>query len=401
MKFLHTADWHIGRTLNGFSLLSEQEYAFSQIEAIAQERGVDAIIIAGDLYDRSVPPTEAVKAFNHMISSLAIGHRIPVFAISGNHDGANRLNFGHEFFKRAQFYLNTKLEDAIRPIEFGDTQVFLLPFIDPIDVRVYYGKQGEDEETLKGYSKIGDAIARVVQDMKAQFKPDHRHILVTHFSVLKKMDDQDQEAFNAQLSSETSSTVGGLASVTSDLFSDFDYVALGHIHTRFASPSETIAYSGSPIAFNTKEAKMAQEKGVYIVDVTPEGVQKEFVPLKVQKPIVVLEENYDTLIDPTFYEKQPRFNAWFSFQLMDYGRKKMMGINVRAELENIYGPDIVELVIAEQKRDQPQNRQKEKTASEIAPEQLIGNFYSEMTNHPLSDYQRQAVDDILTQLRKD
>jgi exonuclease SbcD len=401
MKFLHTADWHIGRTLNGFSLLSEQAHAFSQIEAIAKAHAVDAVVIAGDLYDRSVPPTEAVKAFNHMISSLAIGDQLPVFAISGNHDGANRLNFGHEFFKRAKFYLNTKLEDAIMPIEFDNTQVFLLPFIDPIDVRVYYGQQGEDEETLKGYSKIGDAVVRVIEDMKANFKPDMQHVLVTHFSVLKKDDEADEEAFKAQLSSETTSTVGGLANITSDLFADFDYVALGHIHTRFASPTDTVVYSGSPVAFNTKEAKMRQDKGVYIVDVTPEGVHKTFVPLTVQKPIVVLEENYDTLIDPNFYANQPRFNAWFSFQLMDYDRKKMMGVNVRAELENIYGPDIVELVIAEQKRDQSQTRDHDKTASEIAPEQLIGNFYEEMTNHPLSDYQRQTVDDILTQLRKD
>jgi exonuclease SbcD len=146
MKLLHTADWHIGRTLNGYSLLDEQEHAFSEILKIAKEEQVDGIVIAGDIYDRAVPSTDAVTALNKMLVTLNIQNKIPIYAISGNHDGAKRLNYGREWMEFSNFHLNTLLKEAFVPIETPEVQIFLLPFFDPMDARVYYQSQGMDED---------------------------------------------------------------------------------------------------------------------------------------------------------------------------------------------------------------------------------------------------------------
>ena len=116
MKFLHTSDWHVGRTLNGWSLLEEQEWAFQQIVDLAIREQVDGVIIAGDLYDRAVPPVDAIKLFNKTLARLVLEEQIPVYAISGNHDGAERLHFGRDFFQHQGLHLSTRLEEAFEPI---------------------------------------------------------------------------------------------------------------------------------------------------------------------------------------------------------------------------------------------------------------------------------------------
>jgi len=400
MKFLHTADWHIGRTLNGFSLESEQVYAFKQILEIAKSNMVDGIIIAGDLYDRTVPNTDAVTTFNEMVKKLTFESNIPIYAISGNHDGARRLEFGHEFFKSLNFYMYTNLEHALNPVETSEVQIFLLPFLDPMDIRLFYKHfMGENDEEVKKYQNINDGIKRIITDMKKKFNPFKKQILVTHFAVTKK-DEVDDNKLRTIMFSEATSTVGGLAVLTSDIFADFDYVALGHIHTNLASPSENIVYSGSPVMFNTKEAKLKQTKGVYIVDLSKENVCKTFVPLRVEKPIFVLEETFDTLVDPKFYEIYTTKKAWFSFRIINYDRVALTGINIRSRLEEIYGKDIVELTIDE-KIDNFSQKNTDSNMKKLAPEEVITRFYQEFTEENMTDYQREIVTTILEKVIKE
>ncbi|OFI46091.1 exonuclease sbcCD subunit D [Floricoccus penangensis] len=402
MKFLHTADWHIGRTINGFSLLEEQKYAFEQIKEIAKNESVDALIIAGDLYDRSIPSVEAVTTFNEMLTDLVINEKIPVYAISGNHDGAKRLNFGRDFFADSNFYLSTNIEEAMKPVETEDTQYFLLPFIDPSDARVYYKNiVDEDDDTVKSYTKISDAVRRIVSDMREHFVEGKNHVLVTHFAVSKKGEESDDELKQLMLS-ETTSTVGGLATLTHDIFKDFDYVALGHIHTHKASPSERVVYSGSPVIFNSKEAKLSTQKGIYIVDDFDGKINTKFINLKVKKPFYVLNEDFETLTSKDFYKKYSGQIAWYSIQLKDYDRKAMEGINIRARLEDIYGTDIVELSFEESSQDNKNQSQNKSTyVGQNAPEVTINNFYEEMTGQKPSDFQEKVIEDILIDIRKE
>ena len=373
MKFLHTSDWHVGRTLNGWSLLEEQEWAFQQIVDLAISEKVDGVIIAGDLYDRAVPPVDAIKLFNKTLARLVLEEQIPVYAISGNHDGAERLHFGRDFFQPQGLHLSTRLEEAFEPIELEDCQIFLLPFIDPIDARIYY-KDNEDKE-IQG---IGDALAYIIKDMEKAFDPEKAHILVTHFAVSKK-DDSDGQSLRELMLSETSNTVGGLTNVTSDLFKNFDYVALGHIHTRFASPTKRVQYSGSPISLNVKEAKRKEEKGVYILD-------------------------FETLMSPEFYKEQPCQKSWFAFEIQLSSRKELEGINVRARLEEIYGTDIVEITFSRLGDVREENLTVNHHLKDLemqSPQEIVFDFYQTVTGGDvLSERQTALVESIFEEIER-
>ncbi len=388
MKLLHTADWHIGRQLNsnGISLLDDQTYVLEQIIDLAKKEAVDGVIIAGDLYDRGLPPVEAVSLFNQTLNRLLFEAGIPVYAITGNHDSAKRLEFGQEFFRRQGFHLVSRLADSFQPIELEGLQIFLLPFIDPIDARVYY--QDSDLSTMDG------VMRRIIADMKEQFNPAKKQILVTHFAVSKGADDSD---LRQQMLSETTRMVGGLTTLTSDLFADFAYVALGHIHTRYASPTETVVYSGSPLIFNKDEAKRQDVKGVYLLDISDGAIQKTFHPLKPYKDFYVLEAPYQELLQQVFYDKYPRKKARFAFDILVEERKDLEGINVRFQLEEIYGQEIIDLRIKETKAKPKMKRASfNSSQSQLAEDQLIADFFSEMTGgDQLTAYQKSLVEELL------
>ena len=394
MKFLHTADWHIGRNLNGYPLLDEQKYAFKQIMEIAQTEKVDGVVIAGDIYDRAVPSPEAVTTLNDMLKEINLTNNIPIYAISGNHDSAKRLNYGREWMAQTDFHLNTLIEEAFTPVETPEAQIFLLPFFDPLDARTYYGHHGMDKDEAKKITTINDAMQLVVADMVQKFDQNKKHILVTHFSVTPKKGDE------IELTSETTSKVGGLANLTTDNFKDFDYVMMGHIHTRFASPSENIRYSGSPVKFNVKEARIKnQGKGVDIVTFDDSGIHREFKPLKPETDLIVVEENWETLCDPDFYNQYPLKKAWFAITVKDFDRSKYTQVNTRAELEKRYGT-IVEL---NYENTVTNISQQDKTTdiTQISPEETVSKFFQTITGKELSNRQKTLVDTVFNEVERE
>ena len=386
MKFLHTADWHIGRTINGFSLLEEQKYAFKQILSIAKEHKVDGIIIAGDLYDRAVPSVESVTTFNQMIKEMNIIEQLPIYAISGNHDGAKRLNYAKDWLDFNHLHLRTSLEEAFIPIKEKETQIFLLPFFDPMDARIYFSNQGLSEEESKEIKTIDQAMSLVIAEMKKQFDKNKKQILITHFAV-----SPHKQEIN--LTSETSSKVGGLATLNASQFADFDYVALGHIHTRLASPSPKIQYSGSPVKFNIKEAK--SQKGVFIVETKESSVTSDFIPLQIQTDLVVLKEEWEQLINREYYEKQPINQAWFAITIKNFDRAKLAGQNLRAQLQKIYGT-IVELDYQFKER-QVQKKQVRNIES-LDNIGIISSFYELTTGEKLNKIQEELIEKTFKQL---
>lgn len=394
MKLLHTADWHIGRTLNGYSLLDEQKHAFDQILQIAKDEHVDGVVIAGDIYDRAVPNPEAVAALDKMLREINLENKIPIYAISGNHDSAKRLNYGREWMEYTNFHLNTFISEAFTPIETDDVQIFLLPFFDPLDARVYYQKQGMPEENVKNITTIGAAMQLIVRDMVKLFDKNKKHLLITHFAVTPNKDEE------IPLTSETTSKVGGLATLTTDQFKDFDYVMLGHIHTRLASPSETVRYSGSPVKFNIKEARLKNKgKGVDIVNIDDSGITHEFKPITPKTDLVVLEEDWPTLCDADFYKKQQINQDWFAITIKNFDRSEHVQTNIRAELQKRYGT-IVEL---DYQIDQGKN-ELENTAvniNEISPEETVDKFYQTITGKDLSNKQKTIVENIFNEVERE
>lgn len=394
MKLLHTADWHIGRTLNGYSLLDEQENAFDQILQIAKDEQVDGIVIAGDIYDRAVPSSDAVTALDKMLREINLENHIPIYAISGNHDSAKRLNYGREWMEYTNFHLNTFLKEAFTPIETDDTQIFMLPFFDPLDARVYYQGQGLPEDDVKDITTIGQAMQLVVSDMVKLFNPDKKHLLITHFAVTPNQDTK------LELTSETTSQVGGLATVTTDHFKDFDYVMLGHIHTCYASPSDTVRYSGSPVKFNVKEARLKNKsKGVDIVTINEQGISSKFIPLIPKTDLIVLDEDWQTLCDADFYKQQPIKKDWFAITIQNFKRSEHVQTNVRSELQKRYGT-IVEL---DYQLDQEELDEQNITTNidEISPEDTVNQFFHSITGDNLSNRQKTIVDSIFNEVERE
>ncbi|WP_086349131.1 exonuclease SbcCD subunit D [Candidatus Enterococcus clewellii] len=375
MRFLHTADWHIGKKLHGYSLLEDQLHVFDQMIQLAKQEKVDGIIIAGDLYDRSVPSVDAVERFNQMIIKLNLEEKFPVFAISGNHDSAIRLETGGPWFRQSEFHLHTRLEQAFHPVEFGEVQLFLLPYFEPSDARIYF----DNKEEIR---TIEQAMTVVIEEIKKQFKPEMAHVLVSHFFA----------AGSAKSDSETKLTVGGLDTVPLDLLEDFDYVALGHLHNKDALISDSIRYSGSPLKFSLSERK--QEKGVWIVDVEEKKVDLSFHPLLPKREIKELQGTFKELTQQEFYESLDRKDFMF-IQLTD----RAVIPNMMYQLRKIY-PNILGVERVYGRENDQKILAKEISVKQLSPLELSKQFFEEMTEEELTNQQEQWLNESLDAIQQ-
>ena len=229
MRFLHLSDLHLGKRVCEFSMLDDQRYILEEILSLLDTRPVDAVLLAGDLYDKPVPPAEAVRLLDWFLTELA-DRKLPVFAISGNHDSAERVAFGAHLLAGSQVYVSPVFEGAPAPIPFtdayGPVDIYLLPFLKPAMVRHIY-----PDEPIESYNDaLGCVLRRCAPD------PARRSVLVAHQFV----------AGAAACESEEPS-VGGLDCVDAALFDGFDYVALGHLHSPQKVGRDTLRYCGTPL----------------------------------------------------------------------------------------------------------------------------------------------------------
>ena len=258
MKFLHLADLHFGRLLYGRSLIEDQKHFVENIllPAIDREQP-DAILIAGDVYDRQIASTEAIALFDALITAIS-ARSIPAVIISGNHDGPERMAIGTGLLARLGIHIVTTLTAAFTPIEIGDVQIFALPYFDPAQMRAVLG-----DDTLRG---AGPCMRAAVERMTAQFAPDKKHILMAHcFAAGSMTSDSESQIF-----------VGGSGDVPTDCFAPFDYVALGHLHASQRA-GENARYAGSPLKYSVDESH--QKKSLTFVTVDDAGFQVDLYPL--------------------------------------------------------------------------------------------------------------------------
>ena len=255
MKFLHTADLHIGKRVNEFSMLEDQKYVLGQMLKIACDVKPDAVLIAGDLYDRSVPVGEAVSLLDDFITELA-GRGIAVCAVSGNHDSPERLSFGSRIMRKSGVHIAGIFTGQMPKVtfcdRFGEICVYLLPFLKPAAAEPFFGP----ENTGSYFDAVSAAISSCDIDAAK------RNVLVAHQFVTAK-GTQPQRC-----DSETIS-IGGVDNVDFSAFSPFDYVALGHLHGPQRIGRDTVRYSGSPLKYSFSEAR--QEKSVTVVELGEKG----------------------------------------------------------------------------------------------------------------------------------
>ena len=251
MRFLHLSDLHLGKRVCEFSMLEDQRYILEQILTLLDETPVDGVLLAGDLYDKPVPPAEAVRLLDWFLTQLA-ARKLPVFAISGNHDSADRVAFGSALLADSRVYVSPVFTGAPQPIPLqdahGTVDVYLLPFLKPAMVRHVW-----PDESIESYN---DALACVLRHCTPD--PGHRSVLVAHQFV----------AGAAACESEEPS-VGGVDSVDAALFDAFDYVALGHLHSPQKVGRDTLRYCGTPLKYSFSEA--SQHKSVTFVELGEKG----------------------------------------------------------------------------------------------------------------------------------
>lgn len=364
MRFLHTADWHIGKKLHGYDLLKNQQRAMDEILTIAKQEAVDAIVIAGDLYDRSVPGVESVALLNQQLIKMNLTEKFPILAISGNHDSSTRLATGSPWYHQTQFHLHTTIEEALTPVELEDVQFFLLPYFEPIAARLFFA----DEEIRT----ISQGVLRVVEAMIASFDPTKKHVLVTHFFV----------AGSLRTDSETMIEVGGLDAVPVDVFDAFDYVALGHLHSKNALKTGKVRYSGSLLKYSLSE--LNDEKGVWIIDTDTPELTPLFHPLTPLQDMKVVEGSFKELTDPAFYQTFDR-EAFLHVLLTDQGVIPNMMHQLRAIYPNILSVERLnghEVVMKE--RQQRLEKQ--------SPQALSQQFFTDMTGSTFTTKQQQWLE---------
>ncbi|WP_068672632.1 exonuclease SbcCD subunit D [Oceanobacillus sp. Castelsardo] len=260
MKFFHTADWHLGKLVQGVYMTDDQRYILKQFVEAVEEEKPDAVIIAGDLYDRAVPPTEAVHLLDEVLETIVIKLNIPVLAVAGNHDSPSRLNFGRSIMKEKGFHIIGNFTDDFDPVvlkdEHGEVHFHLVPYCDPSVVRTIL----EDDE-IRSHD---DATKKIIEQMNIQLDPNVRHVYVGHAFVTPFGEEQENTS-----ESERPLTIGGAEYVDARQFKDFHYTALGHLHRAHYVMDETIRYSGSILKYSISEEN--HKKGFLIVDMDADG----------------------------------------------------------------------------------------------------------------------------------
>ena len=283
MKLIHLSDLHLGKRVYEYSMLEEQEIILKRVLSIIDEEKPDGVIIAGDVYDKSMPSAEAVSLFDDFIFQLA-QRKQQVFVIAGNHDSPERIAFGSRILDIGGIHMSPVYNGTIEPIclndDYGNINVYMLPFVKPVLVRRYY-----EDADITSYT---DALRCVIGNMAID--TSKRNILVTH-----------QFVTGASRTESEDISVGGSDNVDADIFEQFDYVALGHLHSPQNCGSDRIRYCGTPLKYSFSEAK--DQKSVTVVELLQKGEVSyrtiELIPLH---DLVELKGSYEELTLKSFYE---------------------------------------------------------------------------------------------------
>lgn len=296
MRFMHLADLHIGKKVNGFSMLEDQRHVLKQVLKVAGEKNLDGVLLAGDIYDKSVPSGEAVQLLDWFLTELA-NLDLEVYMISGNHDSVERLSFGSKLLAKSGLHVSSIYDGHLEPIvlqdEYGPLNLYLLPFVKPIDVRNALEKRWKTtEETDVDLSHIrtyDDAVAEVLKEIN--LNTSERNLLVAHQFVTGALRCDSEDI-----------SVGGIDNVSAELFEDFDYVALGHIHGPQVITKDSIRYAGTLLKYSFSEWK--HEKSITIVELKEKGnVDFEIIPVELLKDMRVVEGDFKTIMSRDYYEK--------------------------------------------------------------------------------------------------
>lgn len=365
MKFMHISDLHIGKQVNGYSMIEDQRYILKSILREVDKEDVDGVLIAGDVYDKSVPSAEAVTVLDDFLVRLAKKKK-PVFIISGNHDSAERLAFGGRLFEAQNIYLSPVYQGEARCITmedaYGEVNIYLLPFVKPTQVKAFLK---EEEDRITDYSS---AIAAVIDHMNIDTKK--RNVLLMHQFVTGAVRCDSEEV-----------SVGGLDQVDGSILKDFDYVALGHIHGPQKLGEGNIRYCGTPLKYSLSEVN--HKKSVTIVELKEKGeLILQEIPLIPKRDMYHLRGTYEELSSLNYYKGKEFQNGYVHVTLTN----EEDILEVKGRLQTIY-PNLMSVEYDNRRTRSTLHLQATEEVEKKSPLELFENLYEQQNNQELTKEQ--------------
>lgn len=381
MRILHLADLHLGKILQEQPLIEDQKYMLEEIIKKVQEENIEIILISGDIYDRSIPQTDAVDMLDYFLNKLIKDLKKQVFMISGNHDSKERLGFGNKIFENDGLYISSKYEGQIKKVElqdeYGKLNIYLLPFIKPVEVKKYF------EDEILSYD---ETIKKIIE--KENIDETQRNIILTHQFVTcigEEVERTDSETIS----------LGGIDNVDISNYDKFDYVAIGHVHRPQRIGRDTARYAGTMLKYSFSEVN--HKKTIPIIDFKEKGNINiklvELTPLRdmreIKGPIEELtkKENYkntntEDYIKAIITNEEPVYDAI-------------------GKIRKVY-PNVLKLEIQNSKSSVSQNDEKEKELQNIKNKsevELFNEFYKFQNYTELNDEQTQVIENIVKEIK--
>ena len=378
MKFMHLADLHLGKRVNEFSMLEDQKYVLEQVLKLLDEEQAEGLLIAGDIYDRQVPPIEAVKLFDDFLTRVSLKH-IPAYVISGNHDSIERVSFGARLMEGSGIHMATEYNGAVDVVrakdEYGAIDIYLLPFLKPAQVRAVWGEAAEEIRTYE------EALSFVMS--KITRNEEHRSILLAH-----------QFAAGAVTCDSEEHVVGGLDHVDLSCFDGFDYVALGHLHGAQRVGRDTVRYAGTLLKYSFSEVN--HKKNVTMVDLREKGTVEVY-----SRQISPLHEMRD--IRGSYAEVTNRAN-YEGTDTKDYVRITLTDeediFDAVGKLRVIY-PNLMRLEYDNMRTRQNCSVTVSEKEEEKAPVALAEELFRMQNNRPMSEEQGIYMQEMIRRVWED
>lgn len=371
MKFIHLSDLHIGKRVNEFPMYEDQEYILTEIIKIIDNEKPDAVLIAGDIYDKSIPPSDAVTMFDAFLVLLS-KRNLKVFVISGNHDSPERLSFCSRLIEKSGVYFSPVYNGHIAPVkledEYGEVNIYMLPFVKPANVRRFF-----DDREILSYT---DAMEVAISEMNVNL--ESRNVLVTHQFVTGADRTESEEI-----------SVGGTDNVDVSVFDDFDYVALGHIHRPQNCLSKRVRYCGTPLKYSFSEAN--DKKSVTIVELKEKGsLEIRTADLVPKHEMREIKGKYEEITAKSFYENTTYQTDYMHITLTDeedipYGVGKLRTIYhnlMKLDYDNMRTRSNSQITGAQ-------------NIEEKSPLELFEDFYEMQNNQPMSEEQRDYISSLI------
>lgn len=377
MKLVHLSDLHLGKRIYEYSLQEDQRYILKCILKVIDEEGADGVIIAGDIYDKSAPSADAVSIFDEFLSDLA-RRGLKVFVISGNHDSPERIAYGGSIMENEGIYLSKVYSGSVEPVmlsdDHGELYIYMLPFIKPVNVRTAF-----DDDSISTYT---EAVERAVKQMNVD--SSKRNILITH-----------QFVTGASRSDSETVSVGGSDNVDAGVFADFDYVALGHLHSPQNCSSPNIRYCGTPLKYSFSEAN--DQKSVTVVEFLEKGsVSYKTVDLIPKHDMVQLKGKYEDLTRRSYYENTTWQEDFVHITLTDEEDVPDAIGKLRAIYHRIVKLDY----------DNARTRSNAEISGALevenkSPIELFAELYHLQNNQPMSDEQESYIKKLIEEIWED